>query len=410
MQKYGNVNYMSSEKAYVIINLADVHCGSLPAKELYDQLNKIFLKKLEELPIVDAIIIDGDLCHFKLSMNSPHAKYLAQFISRMIEIVNKKNVKTKKKTKIRVVKGTKSHDELDQLEVLEVFAKNSKCDFRVISTVEEEYLFDDLLVLYIPEEYLDNKDEYYKDYFSTKNKYDMIFGHGLVGEVAFAASKQEGETTLAKAPIFKSDQLLYICRGIVFFGHIHNSQVIKDRIFYVGSFSRYAFGEENEKGFYITTYSPSNGNFLNEFVVNTLAKRFDTVIIDYGSSLFKNSDNQQIEYLTSIVNNLVIDNLRLIINIPEDYPNALLLTNMIHETFSKQMNIKIIINNNAKMRQKRETDEKINLLLTRYGLIFDKSISHEEKISEFIKIKYNKEISVEKIRMYLYEKILKEAI
>jgi len=388
------------------VNIADIHFGALSAKDLYEQLSKCFLKKIEELPILDAIIIDGDLYDHKLSMNSLHAKYLAKFITRMIEISLSKN----DKSKIRIVKGTKSHDELDQLELIEVFAKNSNCDLKIISTVQDEYLYDDLRVLYIPEEYIENKDEYYKDFFGEENKYDMIFAHGLISEMAFAASKQESEITYEKAPVFKSSQLLTICKGPIFFGHIHENHIIKERIFYVGSYPRFAYGEELDKGFYITTYSPNNGKFLNEFVVNKLAKRYDTVIIDYNSAIYNNPENKQIEQLISIVDNLVIDFLRMIINIPETYPTPILLTNSINETFSKYHNIKIIINNNSKLRQKKETDEKINLLLERYGLIFDKSISHEHKISEFIKIKYNKDISTDKIRKYLYEKILKGAI
>jgi hypothetical protein len=385
-------------KAYVGVNLADIHWGVMKPQELYEQLKKTVLKQLEDMAVLDFIIIEGDYYDTKISLNSDHAKYSLQFMSRLLEIAHDKGAK------VRIIKGTESHDN-KQLEALEVFTRNNKYDFRIISTVEEEWLFDDMHVLYIPEEYVTDKDEYYKEYFTQE--YDMIFGHGLISEVAFVAAKQESEVTMSKAPIFNSEQLLNICKGPIFFGHIHIPQIVKDRFFYVGSTSRWCFGEEEDKGFYLVTYSPDNSKFLAEFIVNKYAKKYDTVVIDYNSSFFKDDDKSNVDYLVKLVDGLLIDNLRLIVNIPEDYPNALLLSQMINEMFSKYSNIKVLINNNSKMRQKKETEEKINLLLEKYGFIFSKTMCPEEKISEYIRIKYNKNIPVDKIRYYLYQQILR---
>jgi len=387
-----------NNKVYVGIAIGDIHFGSsIKSKDLYYQLQEGFLDYIEKLKVIDFIVIVGDFYNTKISMNSEHAKYSLQFIFRLLEIAYRKNIK------IRLIKGTESHDN-KQLETLEIYTKNNKYDFKIIYNVESELLFDDLKVLYLPEEYVENKDEYYKEYFSSR--YDMIFGHGLFGEVVFVANKQESEMTMSKAPIFNSDVLLNITDGLILFGHIHESQIIKERIFYTGSYSRWCFGEENNKGFYLFSYSPINKNYNTEFIVNKLAKRYDTIVIDYNNkSFFNNNEKQQIDYLIQLVNSLIIDYIRLIINIPEDFPNTLLLTNMINEVFNKYSNVKVIINNNNKLRQKKETEEKINLLLEKYGFIFNKNICPEEKISNFIKMKYNKDITVDKIRYYLYQQI-----
>ena len=50
-------------------------------------------------------------------------------------------------------------------------------------------------------------------------------------------------------------------------------------------------------------------------------------------------------------------------------------------------------------------EEKIKLLLSKYDFIFDKSVAPEEKLSRFIKLKYNKDISIEDMANYLYQKI-----
>ena len=45
------------------------------------------------------------------------------------------------------------------------------------------------------------------------------------------------------------------------------------------------------------------------------------------------------------------------------------------------------------------------MLLTKYEYIFDKSIAPEEKLSRYIKMKYNKDINISNMRNYLYQKI-----
>lgn len=385
------------DKAYVGVVISDIHFGVLKPMELYNQLKESFLDYIDNLAILDFIIITGDLFDSKISLNSDHAKVAIQFMKRIIEISKKKN------TKIRIIKGTESHDN-KQLDVLDIFYKNEDVDFKIINTVSDEYLFENMRILYVPEEYIENKDDYYKDYFSQT--YDMIFGHGLVNEVVFVASKQESELTMSKAPIFKTEDLLNICKGPIFFGHIHTPQVIKERFFYVGSFSRWCFGEEEDKGFYLVSYVPEKGKFKAEFIKNKLAKTYNTVRIDETSALFKENVDKIIDNMISFINTFNADYLRFVVSIPEDYENPLLLSNMLNEIFSKFSNVKLVINNTNKLKQKKNVEEKINLLLEKYGFIFDKNIPHEEKISRFLKIKYNKNIPVNKLRDYLYQQIV----
>lgn len=384
-------------KAYVGLVISDIHFGVLKPMDLYNQLKESFLDYIEKLAIIDFIVITGDLFDSKISLNSDHAKVSIQFMKRIIEICKNKN------TKIRILKGTESHDN-KQLDILDIFYNTENIDLKIINNVSDEYLFENFRVLYIPEEYMENKDEYYGSYFNTT--YDMIFGHGLVNEVVFVASKQESEITISKAPVFKTEDLINICKGPIFFGHIHTPQVIKERFFYVGSFSRWCFGEEEDKGFYLVSYAPDNGKFKAEFIKNKLAKTYNTVRIDETSALFNENVDKIIDNMMSFINTFSADYLRFVVSIPEDYENPLLLTNMLNEVFSKFVNVKLVVNNNSKLRRKKDVEEKINLLLDKYGFIFDKNIPHEEKISRFLKIKYNKNIPITKLRDYLYQQIV----
>lgn len=384
------------EKSYIFAVISDIHFGAMPSKKLYEELEKGFLKYLKSLKILDGVFITGDLFDNKLSLNSDHVKYAFIFLKKLLEIC------VKKECKLRIIKGTNFHDN-NQLDILKFFA-NYNVDFKVFETVESEELFPNFNVLYIPEEYITNKDEYYKEYFNKK--YDMIFGHGMLNEVAFVAKTQESEVTMQKAPIFKSEELINITKGPVFFGHIHKPQCIKDKIYYVGSYSRWCYGEEEPKGFIMCAYTPETNKYEIEFVENKEAPLYNTMVIDYKSSFYKDDENHQMDYILRMVNNLNVERIRIIFNIPEEYENPILLTNLINDVFAKYRHIKIIIKNNSKESlKKREMEDKVKLLLTKYDFIFDKSVSPEEKLSRFIKIKYNKDIDIENMRNYLYQKI-----
>lgn len=383
-------------ETYVGLIIADVHVGAIDPLTLHNELRQSFLSYIESLKVLDFIVIAGDLFDSRISLNSEHAKQLFYFLRDLIQICSRRNIK------LRILKGTESHDN-KQLEIIKYISTLG--DVKIISTVSEEDLFDNLKVLYIPEEYMNNMEEFYDEFFNGKT-YDMIFGHGLVSDVAFIAKMQESEVTMSKAPVFDSNKLLSICKGPIFFGHIHKPQCIKDRLYYVGSFSRWVFGEEEKKGFMSVAYTPDTGSFQTEFIENKYAKEYNTMIIDYKSDFYKNDANMQIEHIISLVNNITVDKLRIIFNIPEDYPNPTLLTNLINDVFSKYSHIKVIIKNNSKEKQKKEEmEKKIQSLIDTYDFIFDKGIKTEEKLSRYIKIKYNKDISVEQIRQYIYEKI-----
>lgn len=384
------------KKSYVGAIIADIHAGAFDGKILYDELMKGFIKYIKSIQPLDFVIIAGDLFDTKISLNSDHTKYIFSFLKSLMTICVEKN------TKLRIIKGTESHDN-QQLQVLN-YLTGSNCDIRIISHVESEQLFEDMKVLYIPEEYMKDKDEFYKDYMD--DNYDMIFGHGLVDEVAFCAKKQESEVTMSKAPIFQTKKLLSICKGPIFFGHIHKPQNIQDRMFYVGSYSRWVFGEEEPKGFMSVVYTPETGAFETEFIKNKHCRTYDTITVGYDSNLYNTDQNESMKQILSLVEMSNADKLRIIFNIPEDYPNSTLLVSLINNVFNNHKNLKVIVNNNAKeMRKKKEVEDKIQALMSTYDFIFDKGVPPEDKLSRYIKIKYNKDIPVERVRNYLFQKI-----
>jgi DNA repair exonuclease SbcCD nuclease subunit len=393
----GGVFLINNKNGYVGIVLADTHAGAFDADQWYKELEVGVLDYVNKLAILDFLIISGDFFDTKISLNSEHAKNALRFLTKLLKVCGKKGAK------VRILKGTESHDN-KQVELFDILYSNTECDFKVIHSVEKEMLFEDMNVLYIPEEYMTNKDEYYEEYFN--DTYDMIFGHGMVDKAAFVALTQESEATMSKAPIFKTEDLEMICKGPIYFGHIHKRMEF-GRFRYINSFSRWAFGEEDDKGYYLVAYTPSTGEFTEEYILNKLARQFNTVKIDYRSPIFSQTEKDQVDYLVQIVESLKIDFIRLEIHIPEEYPNSKLLVTMINEVFSNYKHVKLKINNNGKLKQEKETEQKINLLLEKFGFIFDKGITYEDKISRYIKTKYARNISPERVKHYLFEGISK---
>ena len=375
---------------YKGVMIADIHFGALPVERLYNEL-EIFLDFIEKKSL-DFIIILGDWFDKKINLNSKDAKYSTVFFERICQICIDNDIK------LRIIQGTESHDN-SQLEVLEILAKNKPVDFKVFYEVEEEELFPDFNVLYVPEEYINSIDEKYGKYMNKK--YDMIFGHGMIQEVKFAALIQSSETTMKKAPIFKSKMLCDMCYGPIFFGHIHTKDIFNDRLYYVGSYSRWKFGEEEDKGFYYVKYENDTKEFEAKFIVNDKAMKYDTIeIYEKESGFYKLNTENQIKYIQNLIQSFEYDFLRLQFYIPQGYENENLLINMINESFGKYKNLKLDFKVNSKIKSKREVEEKINLLLDKYGFIFDNKIDTYTKINKFILEKYNKDISVEKIKEY----------
>ena len=166
----------------------------------------------------------------------------------------------------------------------------------VVKYVKEEELLPDLHVLYLPEEHIADKASYYEKYFTQEKKYDYIFGHGVIREVmkdqvVHMENKETKENKRKKVPIFSSAELNTVCKGQTFFGHYHINMNIDDKIFSVGSYSRWRFGEEGQKGYYEISCNTEKETYKAKFIENTLARTFVTIGYGYDNEVFENEDN-----------------------------------------------------------------------------------------------------------------------
>ena len=379
---------MSNEINMLIhVAISDIHFGALDAERLYEELKKEFLNKLKKLPRIDLITINGDLYHRIISLNDLDAYYSFKFWDKLKKISKKKNCKF-----IRVIKGTMSHD-VNQLDNLPL---DDDIDIKIIDQVESEVLFDRYRVLYLPEEYIKNPKEYYEEYFNKE--YDLIVGHGQFEETSFI--NFDSETTMEAAPVYDAKLFLNICKGPIIFGHIHDAIILKKRIFYTGSFTRWKMGEERPKGFLINIQDLNNTeNFTIVPCENKMARKY--VTIDITEYLEK----YQVEKIINLINEYMVNNNIYKIRLKASDNNsattmAKLTTIHSHYMGNKQVQMDI------KTLQINDETEEEKELVDKYSYLSE-DIPNEEKISRFAKDRFDYELSAERVNELLTCDILK---
>lgn len=381
---------------YVGMIVADLHIGAINPSIQYNEFKSIFLDRIEDIK-PDYIIFLGDYFDHKASLNDELSYYSFYIFDELISRIKENNLSTK----IRFVYGTESH-EWDQYNIINIANKRG-LDVSIIHTVTEEELFPDFNVLYIPEEHIYNKSEYYKDYLNNTKKYDYIFGHGIIREVMreAAISNESSTNNRKKVPIFNTGELMYACKGQVYFGHYHINTNINDEIFYVGSFNRWCFGEEEDKGFY--KIETNRIEYSNEFIVNNLTPTYKTISFGYDNKIFQDTEimENKLKQIDNMVKDKIFDNVRFEFNIPPNVENPEYIMNFIKERYRFNKRIKTNIVHGYIEDKKKKDKEEIDKWNVENAPLFNKDLSIEDKISFFISLEFKRELSPEKINLYI---------
>lgn len=381
--------------------ISDIHVGASDLHKLNEELNELFIDKINTMKDLDFVIVCGDFFDHKFYLNSNEATMAYLILRNIIYACKNRNIK------LRFVYGTESHEcnQYDIMNLLQLYD-----GVRVIKTVEEEELLPDLNILYLPEEYIVNKNSYYKDYFSNVKKYDYIFGHGVIREVMkeFALKIKDDDddkNKRKKAPVFASSELLSICKGQIYFGHYHMNEEYENKIFSISSFSRWRFGEEKRKGFYHITCNTDKHKYNQEFIENTLADEYKTVRFGYDNDIFKSEDRlkEKIDEVENIINRNPYKHMKVVFNIPKDNDNPEAIINYISERLKYKDNfIKSEFTNGYIEERNKIKKENYDKESKEYSFIFE-DIPIEDKVHLFIKSKYEKDIPANIISDYLFK-------
>jgi len=247
--------------------ISDIHFGVGPDARIYDELSivKDFISKNK----LDVIHINGDFFDRKLSFGEPAALLAMQFFYELRELC------IKNKIKLRIIHGTLGH-ERNQTEMFKRF-ESRYLDMKIINNVSEEELFPNFKVLYMPEEYPVNADEYYGEY--KKKTYNAIFGHGMWEFAAVKSLIEKGDYSAHETcPVLKiADWEPTIPHGFAMFGHIHKRIVYRHKFYYPGAFSAWDFTDISERGFAYYTYDTEKQYYNIRLVNNLLCPKYGTI-------------------------------------------------------------------------------------------------------------------------------------
>ena len=357
------------------VTIADIHIGKKDTRSLEKELDKYFFDKINEIDSekkIDIIFIAGDLFDRILKLNESAGVLAIEFMNNLLKVADDKNIL------VRLLKGTRTHD-FNQLNIFSDKELEYPLIFKIIQsvTVEDLSIKSKPKVLYLPEEYPMDFNNFYDKYLEVENNYyDIIIGHGMSDFVAFTPDEDDSENPVRSAPTFNSSKLMKICKGPIIFGHIHDNKEYKNKFYYTGSFSRYSFKDTNDKGYYLTDMD-SEGKFEMRFIQNEMAPTYVTVDMDEYENL---TEEKKID----IIKELKEEN---------DYvrfkSSDKSSIDIIKKLSENDSNVKVVYDN--KNIEQVKIDEK-------YRFILDKEFDVDETIKRFIKLKKDKDIDLSDIQ------------
>ena len=368
---------------------ADIHIGSIKdTNYVYNTLTNIIDKEIIQTH-TDAVFILGDYFDHLFKVNE-------EFVSVAINVMSYlRRACAREKTKIRIIYGTESH-EMNQYRLFNYHLTSRSLDIKVITTCTEEEIFPNVNILYVPEEYISDKHEFYHEYLYTGKKYNFIFGHGVIAEgmPAVISYSRNSKSEEKQVPHFKAGELSNIS-DICVFGHYHCYTDMGDNVYYLGSLFRDSFGEETPKGYGVI----EDGKF--RFIENEKAYVYKTYTFDAESEIYNDADSilSAIDKIKSenneIFNGNHVGKIRLVFNTPPNIDpsfkenlksiifNDKLITPLIKETSSELI---------------EEAKEEID---SEYEFILDSSLPINDKIYSYIVKQYEDPMTMDELIKYI---------
>lgn len=348
-----------------ILVFSDVHAGLMNPEQTYHILKVNIYDRVKERNDIDVLICDGDFFHTKLSLNSKSATLAIFFIQSLAQLCYEKNIM------FRMIKGTKSHD-FNQLAAFKSLETDNPT-FKIVETFSNE-MINGIKFTYIPEEYMEDADEYYKSLYEEGS--DIIFGHGMFDFQSFGL-EQESERPISNAPVFDSKKFQTLSKYGTYFGHIHKP-CNNGRVHYVGSLYTNNFGEICPKSIMEICLDGERENILRIPTID------DFEYQDLKVSTLLQAYNNDIEKVSKFIENACTSKfVRVVIDTDVD-PT---ITNILKKISLDQDNVSVKF-------KKKEIENRVP---DEYNFLLSNDIDSDTKIIKFIKLKYGQDIPLELI-------------
>ena len=89
---------------FITAHISDLHFPVMDPYKQYSILEDQFLQKIEKMPRLDLVCVNGDLFDHKVQTSSDATLYASMFVGRLVEICKYHNAT------LIILQGTMSHD------------------------------------------------------------------------------------------------------------------------------------------------------------------------------------------------------------------------------------------------------------------------------------------------------------
>lgn len=372
---------------YNILAIADIHWGAMDPDEMYNNL-QYFLDFIQLKGDIDMVVICGDYFDYRLTLNSKAALKALRWFDDLYNTCKASGVK-----RLRAIKGTKEHDN-DQLEA--IHPRETGEFFKKFYTTTTEETLPGLNCIYCPDETI-NLHEYETLYMDQMMSFhDIGFFHGNFDtQLPKLVIDQNLEANIPSIIYFKDHWSRFI-KGPLVSGHWHVFTDL-DPLIYIGSYDRWTFGEEEDKGFLFIQYNTEDHSYFWKHIVNPFARKYQTIIIN--NTLCVTPDDFA---------NLYIDiqdlkksdpemKIRISYQITADNEESSVNFNEFRNMISSLKNVKVDIKDFVKKRNKAKQKERVAISSGKYSYILEHPMDIKQNIHEFLLREKNIDISIETI-------------
>ncbi len=372
---------------YNILAIADIHWGAMDPDEMYNNL-QYFLDFIRMKGDIDLVVICGDYFDYRLTLNSKAALKALRWFDELYNTCKDNGVK-----KLRAIKGTKEHDN-DQWEA--IHPRETGEFFKKFYICTSEETLPDLHCIYCPDETVNLK-EYEELYLKEMmSHHDIGFFHGNFDtQLPKMVIDQNLEANIPSIIYFK-DHWSKVIDGPLVSGHWHVFTDL-DPLIYIGSYDRWAFGEEEDKGFLYIQYDTNSHSYYWKHIENPFARKYNTIIID--NTLCVTPDD--FANLTQDIQDLKKSDpemkIRVVYQITSENDESLVNFNEFRNLISSIKNVKVDVKDFVKKRNKEKQKEKVAISSGKYSYILDHPLEIKSNIHEYLLREKNIDIPLETI-------------
>ena len=263
----------------ITAHISDLHFPAMDPRKQYNILEDQFLKKIEAMPRLDLICVNGDLYDHKLMTSSDGTLYASMFVARLVEITKSHNAT------LILLQGTMSHD-ANQLKIYYHYMQRTDVDVRIVTNIRFE-MVKNCRVLCIPELY-GVPEEYYQHILFGSDFYDMCIMHGTIQGAVYGDNVGSGR-------LFTMNDFLN-CKGPIIAGHIHKAATYYDHFYYCGSPYRWRFDDDCFKGFILMSYNMNTRQYYLDYE-EIISDTYKTISLE---TLINNDPIETINYIRNL--------------------------------------------------------------------------------------------------------------